>query len=71
VEGRIWKWVEVEQVGWIRRDGGWCERVPVVFWGGGLNQRELLNLEGSLEVQTLHEVIQSSRIWIGGAIQNA
>jgi hypothetical protein len=32
---------------------------------------ELLNLEGSLEIQTLHEVIQNSRIWIGGAIQNA
>jgi hypothetical protein len=39
--------------------------------GRGLNQRELLKLEGSLEVQTLHEVIQSSRIWIGSAIQNA
>jgi hypothetical protein len=31
---------------------------------------ELLNLEGSLEIQTLHEVIQNSRVWIGGAIQN-
>jgi hypothetical protein len=22
VEGRIWKWVEVERVGWIRRERG-------------------------------------------------
>jgi hypothetical protein len=38
--------------------------------GRGLILGELLNLEGSLEIQTLHEVIQNSRVWIGGAIQN-
>jgi hypothetical protein len=31
---------------------------------------ELLRLERSLKIQTLHEVIQNSRVWIGGAIQD-
>jgi hypothetical protein len=31
---------------------------------------ELLGLDWSLKIQTLHEVIQNSRVWIGDAIQN-
>jgi hypothetical protein len=31
---------------------------------------ELLGLERSLKIQTLHEVIQNSRVWVGDAIQN-
>jgi hypothetical protein len=31
---------------------------------------EILGLERSLQIQTLHEVIQNSRVWVGDAIQN-
>jgi hypothetical protein len=38
--------------------------------GRELILRELLGLERSLQIQTLQEVIQNSRVWEGDSIQN-